>query len=396
MPQNHPLLLFTETSKMYFSHSPVAPYATKPESAMPTKVQLHLAKVFLKIFLRDRQSIFFSLFFPIIFMSVFSFVNRSGVDTINIGVISEATDSSAIEFIQELIDNPIFSVTLGLEDRLRPQLEKGEQTLVIIIPKGFDTSSERTTLRVLVDAAQVQQLGLILPVLEQSLVEIERELRDIEPMFNLMIEDVKARSQNYMDFLLPGLIAITLMQLSIAGSGFNIVEFRRKGILKRLFVTPIEPKDFITSIVMARMTIVLVQLSVLIAYALFVLNVKIVGSLAGFYLIIIVGTFIFLCLGFCLGSIAKTQQAVMAIGNIVIFPQIFLSGVFYPIESMPEFIQPIAYVLPLSFISTGMREIAISGASLIDITPSLIGIAVWFVLSFVLATRLFVWKEVAS
>ena len=363
---------------------------------MPTKVQLHLAKVFLKIFLRDRQSIFFSLFFPIIFMSVFSFVNRSGVDTINIGVISEATDSSAIEFIQELIDNPIFSVTLGLEDRLRPQLEKGEQTLVIIIPKGFDTSSEGTTLRVLVDAEQVQQLGLILPVLEQSLVEIERELRDIEPMFNLMIEDVKARSQNYLDFLLPGLIAITLMQLSIAGSGFNIVEFRRKGILKRLFVTPIEPKDFITSIVMARMTIVLVQLSVLIAYALFVLNVKIVGSLAGFYLIIIVGTFIFLCLGFCLGSIAKTQQAVMAIGNIVIFPQIFLSGVFYPIESMPEFIQPIAYVLPLSFISTGMREIAINDVSLMDITPSLIEIALWLVLSFVLATRLFVWKDVAN
>jgi ABC-2 type transport system permease protein len=247
-----------------------------------------------------------------------------------------------------------------------------------------------------VDAAQVQQLGLILPLLEQSLVEIEREFRDIEPMFNLMVDDVKARSQNYLDFLLPGLVAITLMQLSIAGSGFNIVEFRRKGILKRLFVTPIEPKDFIASIVMARMTIVLMQLSVLIAYALLVLDVNIVGSLPEFYLIIIFGTFIFLCLGFCLGSIAKTQQAVIAIGNIVIFPQVFLSGVFYPIESMPEFIQPIAYVLPLSFISTGMREIAISGSSLIDITPSLIGIAVWFVLSFVLATRLFVWKEVAS
>jgi ABC-2 type transport system permease protein len=63
---------------------------------------------------------------------------------------------------------------------------------------------------------------------------------------------------------------------------------------------------------------------------------------------------------------------------------------------MPEFIQPIARVLPLSFISTGMREIAINGASLMDITSSLIGIAVWLVLSFVLATRLFVWKEVAS
>jgi ABC-2 type transport system permease protein len=144
------------------------------------------------------------------------------------------------------------------------------------------------------------------------------------------------------------------------------------------------------------MTIVLVQLSVLIAYALLVLDVNIVGSLASFYLMIILGTFIFLCLGFCLGSIAKTQQAVMAIGNIVIFPQIFLSGVFYPIESMPDFIQPSAHLLPLSFISTGMREIAINGATLMEISSSLIGIGAWFVISFVLATRLFVWKEVAN
>jgi ABC-2 type transport system permease protein len=363
---------------------------------MPTRVQLHLAKVFLKIFLRDRQSIFFSLFFPIIFMTVFGFVNRNGVDAINIGVINDSADPSAIEFIQELMANPVFSVTIGFDDRLRSQLEEGEQTLVIIIPEGFDTASEGTTLRVLVDAAQVRQLGLILPVLEQSLVEIEREFRDIEPMFNLMIEDVKARSQSYLDFLLPGLMAFTLMQLSIAGSGFNIVEFRRKGILKRLFVTPIEPTDFIASIVMARMTIVLVQLSILIAYALLVLDVNIAGSLPSFYLIIILGTFIFLCLGFCLGSIAKTQQAVMAIGNIVIFPQIFLSGVFYPIESMPELIQPVAFLLPLSFVSTGMREIAINGATLLDITPSLLGIGVWFIISFILATRLFVWKEVAN
>ena len=108
------------------------------------------------------------------------------------------------------------------------------------------------------------------------------------------------------------------------------------------------------------------------------------------------GTFIFLCLGFCLGSVAKTQQAVMAVGNIVIFPQIFLSGVFYPIESMPELIQPIAKILPLSFVSTAMREIANNGASLLSIAPSLLGIALWFVIAFVLATRLFVWKEVAN
>lgn len=363
---------------------------------MLSKVQFHLAKIFLKIFLRDRQSIFFSLFFPIIFMTVFGFVNNREVDAINIGVINQSSDPIAVEFIQELMDNPIFTVTVGFEDRLRPQLEEGEQTLVLIIPREFNADASGTRLRLLVDASQAQQLGLIMPVLETSLVEIEREFRNIEPMFSLLVEDVKARSQSYLDFLLPGLMAFTLMQLSIAGSSFNIVEFRRKGILKRLFVTPIEPKDFIAAIVMARMTIVLIQLTVLIAFALFVLNVNITGSLINFYLMIVLGTFIFLCLGFCIGSIAKTQQAVMAIGNIFIFPQMFLSGIFYPIESMPELVQPIASLLPLSFVATGMREIAINGAALSAVIPSLLGIAVWFVVSFVLATRLFVWKEVAN
>tara|TARA_B100000959_G_C14961555_1_gene616001 strand:- start:602 stop:1693 length:1092 start_codon:yes stop_codon:yes gene_type:complete len=363
---------------------------------MPTKTQLHLAKVFLKIFLRDRQSIFFSLFFPVIFMSVFSFANNSSQDPITIGVVDNSSNTLSQGFIESLNANPVFDVSLDNETALRSRLIEGDMTLVLILPDEFVEQAGGTELNLIVDAAQVQQLGLIVPLLEQTLISIEREFRNIEPMFSLAIEDVEARSQRYLDFLLPGLLAFTLMQLSIAGSGFNIEEYRRKGILKRLFVTPIKPKDFITSIVIARLVICLIQMSVLMAIAVFFLEVSIVGNFISLYLLIILGTVIFLCLGFCLGSIAKTQQAVMAVGNIVIFPQIFLSGVFYPIESMPALIQPIARVLPLSFIATGLREIANSGATLLEIIPSLIGIAVWFVIGFLLATRLFVWKEVAN
>jgi len=363
---------------------------------MPTKLQLHLAKVFLKIFLRDRQSIFFSLFFPIIFMTVFAFANNGEVDPIELGIVNNSPSAVANDFSQMLMDNPLFEVTLGEGEQLRTELVEGNQTMVLILPEGFDAGSDGAELQLLVDAAQVQQLSLIMPLLEQTLISIEREFRNIEPMFTLTVEDVQARSQRYLDFLLPGLLAFTLMQLSIAGSGFNIVEYRRKGILKRLFVTPIRPRDFIASIVMARMAIVLIQLTVLILVAVLALDVTIVGNFVSFYFIVMLGTFIFLCLGFCLGSVAKTQQAVMAVGNIVIFPQIFLSGVFYPIESMPELIQPIAKILPLSFVSTAMREIANNGASLLSIAPSLLGIALWFVIAFVLATRLFVWKEVAN
>ena len=86
----------------------------------------------------------------------------------------------------------------------------------------------------------------------------------------------------------------------------------------------------------------------------------------------------------------------MAIGNLVTFPQVFLSGIFYPIETLPELIQPVAQLLPLSFVATGLREIIVNGAAIGDILPTLAGLIVWTIVSLALAIRLFVWKEVAA
>ena len=186
------------------------------------------------------------------------------------------------------------------------------------------------------------------------------------------------------------------MNLSIAGSGFNIVEYRRRGILKRLFVTPIQPKDFIVSIVLARMAIVLMQISVILGLAITLLDIQIVGSFFSLYGMVILGTFIFLCLGFCLGSIAKTQEAIRPMVSAFIFPQLILSGVFFPISSMPQLIQPLAHALPLSVITSGLRDIANDGASLLTLNTTTLGIGIWIILSLIVATKFFVWKEVAS
>lgn len=356
----------------------------------------HLTWVFLKIFWRDRRSIFFSMFFPVVFMGVFSFLGRGGQDPISVGIADRSAGPVAADFIGLLTEDPLFDVEVGEEAALRAELVEGDRTMVLVLPERFDAGAGDGEITVLVDAAQVRELGLIMPVLEQTLISIERRFRDIEPMFSVAIEDVQARSQRYIDFLLPGLLALSLMQLSLGGSGFNIVEYRRKGILKRLFVTPIRPGDFIAAIALARMAIVLIQLTVLIAFAVLLLDVRIVGDFPSLYLLVVVGTLIFLCQGFCLGSLAKTQEAIGALGNLVILPQIFLSGIFYSIESMPAWIQPAAWALPLSFVSTAMREVANADASLLDVYPSLIGMGVWLAVSFFAATRLFVWRQVAG
>ncbi len=354
------------------------------------------AKVMLKIHSRDRQAIFFGLFFPLVFMFIISFASGGDPEPIELGIVNNANNNISTDFIASLESTLLFNITIGNEEELREQLIAGDKTVVLVLPDNFQDSGTPADLTVLIDASQVRQAAIVMPVLRTALVDVERQLRNTEPLFDLNVEDVQSRTQSYLDFVVPGLLAFSIMNIAIAGSGFNIVEYRRKGILKRLFVTPIQPRDFIGGLVIARLSICLVQITGLILAAIFLFHVVFVGNLLSLYLFILVGTVIFLCIGFCLGSLARTQQAIIAIGNLVTFPQMILSGIFFPIEALPDLVQPLAKMLPLSFISTGLREIAINGAGLLELVPSIIGMGLWAVVVLVLSIRLFVWKEVAA
>ena len=274
---------------------------------MFTSLQLHLAGVFLKIFLRNRQAILFSLFFPLIFIGAFSFSGGER-DPFLIGVADQSKSSISSEFIESLEEEDLFTVLEGNFSDLESKLLAGDLEGLILIPQNFVSLEELGALEFYVDASQTRQVSVIQKAIDSSLISIERKIRNTSPLFNIELKDVKARPQRYIDFLLPGIMAFMLMNLSIAGSGFNVVEYRRRGILKRLFVTPIRPRDFIVSIVLARMLIVLVQLSVVLSIALFALDIRLIGSYSIILILIILGTFIFLCIGFFLGSLAKNSR----------------------------------------------------------------------------------------
>lgn len=355
-----------------------------------------MAGTFLKIFSRDRQSIFFTLFFPITFMAIFGFVSAGSEDPLEIGVVDSASSAFSAEFIAALKANPLFEVTVGDEDTLKSQVVEGDLSFVLVLPLEFRADAEPAELTLLVDAAQARQTAMLKPLVEQTLLDIERQVRSIEPLFPLTVVDVKARSQRYIDFLIPGLLALTIMQISVAGSGYNIVEYRRKGILKRLFVTPIRSSDFITGIVLARLVITVVQVAFLLAVAVVLLKVPVAGNVLELAVLILVGSAIFLCLGFCMGSLAKTQQAIMLLGNLITLPQIFLSGVFFSVDSMPDLLQPVARMLPLTFLVTSIRDNVVNGVSLAEQMPTVLGLVVWLAIGLTLAIRLFRWKEVAA
>lgn len=356
---------------------------------------LTMARTLLKIFSRDRQAIFFTLFFPITFMVIFGIASGGEEDPIEIGIVDNATNAFSKRFIETLEGIALFSVNLGAEEEFRAQVIEGDLALALILPDRFD-GSNAADLTMLVDAAQARQTAMLTPLVERALLDVERELRDFEPLFPLTVVDVQARSQRYIDFLVPGLLALTIMQISVAGSGYNIVEYRRKGILKRLFVTPIKSSHFIGGLVMSRLVITVIQVSFLLAVAVVLLGVPVEGNVIELLGLIILGSSIFLSLGFFMGSIAKTQQAIMLLGNLITLPQMFLSGVFFSIDAMPDLLQPIAKLLPLSFVVSSVREVIVNGLSIASQIPTMIGLFAWLAISLTLAIRMFRWKEVAS
>jgi ABC-2 type transport system permease protein len=362
---------------------------------MLNKPQAYLTKVFIQIFLRNKQYIVFSLILPLLILAIVG-LNDGDNDPIEIGIVNNSKSNLSQQFVDQLTSNNLFNIIQGSEETLRNELVNGDLMIVLIIPSAMDDKVKSSNIKLLVDKSQTQFIQTIEPILNQSLLSIEREITGRASMFNLVIEDVKSRTLSYIDFLLPGIMAFMLMNLSIAGSGFNVVEFRRRGILKRLFVTPIKPIDFVLAIVIARMVIVLGQLSIIFGFALAILDANIVGSVFSLYFVIMLSVLMFLTLGFSIGSLAKTQESVGVLATIFIYPQLVLSGIFFPIETLPEYIHAFAELLPLSLVADAMRSIANDGLELIDIYANFIGIGIWIVIGMLISTKLFVWKEVAG
>ncbi len=364
---------------------------------------LQLAGAQLRMYVRDRQSIFFGLFFPVFFMLALGFLADSGPAPADIAVVDPPAAESSM-LVTALTAHELLAVSMESDEAAaRRGLEDGVYALVLVLPEqtaptaaaGSASADEQIALTVLVNAADPQRTEQALTILNAVLAAVEHEIRQTEPLFVLDVQDVLARSVRYIDFLVPGLLAFMVLQLSISGSGFNVVEYKRKGILKRLFVTPLRPIEFVASLVASRLVVVLVQISLLLAIAELVFDISLVGSLTLVYLFVILGSILFLSIGFALGGVAKTQSAIMAFGNLVIFPQIFLASVFFPLEALPEWLRPLAAILPLSFVANGIRRIANEGAFITELGVDLLGIAAWTAIALALAVKLFKWSDAA-
>lgn len=196
----------------------------------------------------------------------------------------------------------------------------------------------------------------------------------------------------YIDFLIPGLLGFNLMSSGLWGVGFVLVEMRVRKLIKRLIATPMSRTHFLLSFVLVRGLFLLGELPLLLAFAHWVFDVPIRGSLLLIIALSTLGSLVFAGMGLLVGARAQNTQTVAGLINLLTLPMAICSGVFFSSARFPEVFQPLIKALPLTALIEGVRAVMIDGGGATAVVWHATILLVWGTVSFGVALRLFRWQ----
>jgi ABC-type multidrug transport system permease subunit len=196
----------------------------------------------------------------------------------------------------------------------------------------------------------------------------------------------------YIDFLIPGLIGMNLMNSGMWGIGFALVDMRQRKLLKRFVATPMRRSDFLMALTSSRLILMVVEIGLLLGFGMLVFHMRVLGSWLGIVLLGALGSVTFGALGLLTASRARKIETISGLINLVMMPMWIFSGVFFSYERFPAVVHPFIKALPLTALNDGLRATILEGAPLTAQLSRLLVLILWGGISFVLAVRWFRWN----
>ena len=193
----------------------------------------------------------------------------------------------------------------------------------------------------------------------------------------------------YIDFLVPAVLGMTVMMSCMMGMGASIAGERETGELARLFMTPTSISTVVGGKIASKLIIELVRALILIFMAIILFNVSIKGGILQTFIVLFFGALCFVGFGIMLSARTNSQEDYTQIAMPFSMPMMFVSGVFYPIETMPWILQKIAYIFPLTYLNDAMRAVMIKGQSLGDVWLDLVILLGFTALFFIIGVKRF-------
>lgn len=358
----------------------------------------------IKMTFREKQAWFWGIFFPVILMVIFMVIFGSGSSEdfeAKIAVVDESPNPASAAMLEQLRSIPMFQIEGGAavsREEAETLVKEKDISAAVILPQSAEGAGE---LKLIVhkETERGATAQTVAAVLNQFVQQANLAAAGAAPVYSFALESIAEGGEelDYTDFLLTGMIALSIAQGGLFGM-VDMVEMRRKGLLKRLRMTPANMGLFGLSDMTVRMLFAVVQIVLLSLIGVFGFGASLNIDVLSLVVIFLMGILAFTAMGYLFSSLCKTMEAYMGVANITSFVMMFLTGIFFPIESMPSWLHPVAAVLPLTYFVDGLRSAMVYSTGIF--TSAFwagVGIlALWGAVAFALGSWVYRSKSIAA
>lgn len=341
---------------------------------------LHLLGARMKELKREPEVIFWVFVFPLLLALGLGIAFRNKpADTTSIAIVSGPGSANALALLQRSPQHDTIHAAVLSQDAAFQGFRLGKYDLVVEPqPSGgfvyrYDPARPESVLsRAEVDNALQTAAGRQNPLPASSVVSSEPGSR-------------------YIDFLIPGLLGMNVMNAAMWGIGFALVDMRQRKLLKRFVATPMRRSDFLLALASSRLLLMFIEVGLLLGFGVLIFHMRVLGSLFTILLIGGIGSLSFAGIGLLTACRAQKIESVSGLINVVMMPMWIFSGVFFSYERFPAVTLPFIKALPLTALNDALRATILQGEPLFAQTTRIVILLVWGGVSFVLAVRWFRW-----
>jgi ABC-2 type transport system permease protein len=345
--------------------------------------------------LRNRVALFFTLGLAFLFMVIFGELFGGNNFSISYAVVDNDHSAASGRLVAALTGLQHVAVTSESRSAALDDLRNNHVDVVLVIPSGFGTALDNPgSARVVLHPIQASQTSASASVGDQILAQVLNAVESNGAPTGVVLGAPTTSAVNNItaiDYFLPAMLAYIILQSGINYVAIGLADLRARKVLRRLRATPLRPAQILGAQIVGGALTVVLQMLVLIVVGITLFQAKTYGSWLVAAVPMILGTAAFVGIGFLLTSAARTSESARGLASFVAFPMMFLSGIFFPITTLPSWLQTAVHVLPLTWLTDALHRVMNDGAGLADIGLDCLVLTGWAVLTFAVATWRFRW-----
>ncbi len=347
---------------------------------------------------RDKTALFFTFLFPLIFLFVFGGISGHSGVSFNVAIISDSTSQYYKDFAVSAANDKVLKIDKSIIslDKAKQKMTRGQLDSTIYFPADFGTekNGKATGSAQIIFTQNTQQSGQAVQSYIQNryFTPINSQITKTAQPFNAVPSQLNEKSLSSFDYTFAGLLGFAILGSGIFGPINIFPELKKMGILRRLHTTPLKVWQYFLSVMLGNAVVGLMSLAIMFAVAITIFHLKVVGNYFELAVFLIFSIVLILGIGLSIGGWAKNERQAAPLANIIVFPMLFLSGTFFPRFLMPVWLQHVTAFFPLTPVIDGTRLISTEGQHLAQLGPQLGIMAVWLVIIYFIAFRVFRWE----